>query len=108
MWVFIAGLWLGAAGSMLVGGWALARYPDAHESPDLPDQPMPSLLWQVGVGLALVGGVAVVGAARSSPPLGSVPPDPMSELAERVAVLGLLGSIAYRGGRVGDGSGRGI
>jgi hypothetical protein len=86
-------LWLGALGCALVGGWFLTRFPDARDSPDLPNQPVPSALWQVGVVLAIIGAIAVTAGFLLSPALGSAPAEPVSTAMERVFVVGLLAAI---------------
>ena len=92
-WLLVGGVWLGALGCALVGGWFLTRFPDARDSPDLPNQPVPSALWQVGVVLAIIGAIAVTSGFLLSPPLGSAPADPGSSAMERVFVVGFLVAI---------------
>jgi len=49
----ITALW---SGIVLVAAWSMVKYPGAHDL-DVPEQPAPALLWQVGAAMAVGGAV---------------------------------------------------
>ena len=85
----IAGLVFGVAGFSFLCGWFLTHLRRKEDSPDFPDQPSPNVLWQLGIGFAVLGGAMVLLAYFLSPRSSADTP-PAGSVKSEKALLGVL------------------